>query len=276
MKKVKKIVKDFTIADLPVNRKELFFDILKTQWNSLLIIAFIMMLSFLPFIIYRYYNLLTINNIIVKKEETMLLQIKQAYFIYNSFNILTILFVGIVFSGLSRLYKKLAFNEGFFLIADFFKGIKENIKDFLILFLIYGIINFILESLAINYLISNSFLCYVFKIINYLIFIPILFICVCMSAIYNDSIFKKVSLSFIIYFKYLPKVILVSIICVLPLFLLLIPTTTIQLLLPIFYCLIYLPISYLLFVIVMNSIFDDEINKKSFPSLVKKGMYNKN
>ena len=41
MKKVKKNVKDFTTADLPVNRKELFFDILKTQWNSLLIIAFI-------------------------------------------------------------------------------------------------------------------------------------------------------------------------------------------------------------------------------------------
>ena len=136
MKKVKKNVKDFTTADLPVNRKELFFDILKTQWNSLLIIAFIMMICFLPFIIYRYYNLLTINNIIIKKEETMLSEIKQAYFIYNSFNILTILFIGIVFSGLSRLYKKLAFNEGFFLIADFFKGIKENIKDFLILFLI--------------------------------------------------------------------------------------------------------------------------------------------
>ena len=273
MKKRKKIVKDFTPSDLPSNRKELFFDILKNQWNSLLILAFIFLLIFVPFIIFRYYNLLSINNILSSNNEDIFYQIKIASLTSNAINILIILFVGIFFSGIARIYKKLAYNDGFFLGADYVKGLKENVKDFIVLFLIYGIINFILESLSINYLIENSFLYYVFKFLNYGVFLPILAISVCISSIYNDPVFKKLYLSVVIYFKHLPKIALVTLIALAPLFILLIPSTTIQLFVPMLYCLIYLPLAYLLFVIVMNHIFDKEINNKKFPHLVNKGMY---
>lgn len=275
MKKNKKVVKDFTLSDLPSNRKELYFDILKNQWRSLIILAFIILVIFVPFIIFRYYNLLSLNNILKENSETMFHQIKIASLTSNAINILLIMFVGIFFSGIARIYKKLAYNDGFFLGADFLKGIKENIKDFIVLFMLYGIVNFMLESLATNYLVDNSFLYYVFKILNYAMFVPVLVISVCISSIYNDPVLKKIILSFIIYFKYLPKILLTTIVALFPLLLLLIPSTTIQLFFPMGYCLIYLPLAYLLFVIVMNSIFDKEINNKKFPHLVNKGMYKK-
>ena len=64
MRKKKQVNKtDFLITDLPSNRGELFFDILKNQWRNILILSLIFLLLFLPLVIARYYNLIIINNI---------------------------------------------------------------------------------------------------------------------------------------------------------------------------------------------------------------------
>lgn len=277
MIKKKQNTEEFKISDLPKNRFELFFDIIKNQWNYLIILAFIVLIIFLPLIIYRYYNLVALQELLNSNIEELMFQIQISYMAYNAICIIFITFIGVLFSGIARIYKKLSFNEGFLFLPDFFKGIKENIKDFLILFLIYGIINFALESLSINYLISNnSFLYYLFKIINYIFFLPILFICVGLSSIYNDKIFKKISLSFVLYLKYLPKIVLIIALSVSPLLLLLISNSIIQLFVPMLYCFLIFPLAYLVIVLFMNYIFDKEINKKNFPSLVNKGMYKNN
>lgn len=264
---------DFLISDLPKNRVQLFFDILKNQWSSLLILSFTTLLVFMLLIISRYQNISIISNIISSDMENKNYHIQFAYFIHYAINIVIIIIIGIYLSGMMRVFKKMSYNEGFFLGADFFKGVKENIKEYLIIYTIYGILCFMVESLSINYLMADSMLYYLFKIINYGFLLPILLICSCLSTIYSDNIFKKIKISFLLYIKNFFKIIFALIIMICPLLSLIMGSTIVQLFVPIIYCLIYLPLSLLGFLIMMNGVFDKYINKENFPDLVNKGMY---
>lgn len=273
-KKVEVIKSDFLVTDLPSNRKELFFDIIKNQWRSLLVLALIITVIFIPIIILRYYNMVIITNMVNSSEkENVGNNVFNAYVGFNIINTFVIIMCGIIFGGVLRIYKKLSFNDGFFIGADFIKGIKENFKDCLIIFSVYAIANLILEILCVDFLLNNNYLYYFFKVVNYFIVLPIVLIWVSLSSIYNDKVFIKLKSAYKLYIRYLFKVLACYILLILPLFLLMVGNSYIQLFLPICYFLIYFPIVYLVFILLMNSIFDEQINKKNFPHLVGKGMY---
>ena len=273
-KKVNVIKSDFLVTDLPSNRKELFFDILKNQWRNLLLLSLIVMVILLPLVILRYYNMVIITNMLNSNNiENIRNNVFNSYVAYNVINSFLIVICGILFGGVLRIYKKLSYNDGFFLGADFLKGVKENFKDFVVIFSIYAVINFLLEILCVNFLLDNNYLYYFFKVINYLIICPIVLIWVSLSSIYSDKVIVKLKSSYKLYIRYLFKILLVFIILVLPLFFLFIGNSYIQLFLPIGYCLLYFPYAYLIFVLFMNYIFDEQINKKNFPDLVGKGMF---
>ena len=274
MRKKKQVNKtDFLVTDLPSNRRELFFDILKNQWRNLLILSLIFLILFLPLVISRYYNLIIINNIVNSGSDDIGALVFNSSFGYNFIVFIILIIVGIFYGGIARIYKKLAYNEGFFLGADFVKGIKENFKDYTFFFALYGILNLIIETLCINFLLENNYLYYFFKVINYATLLPIFGICLSLGSIYTDSVFKKIKVACQIYIKYLFKILLMVAIFILPLALLLINSTSIQLFVPLIYSILYFPLAYLVFVLVLNSIFDEVINKKNFPNLVGKGMY---
>lgn len=274
MRKKKQVNKnDFLVTDLPSNRKELFFDILKNQWRNLLILSLIFLLLFLPLVISRYYNLIIINDIINSGSDDAGALVFNFSIGYNFVVFIILIVVGIFYGGIARIYKKLAFNEGFFLGADFVKGIKENFKDFIFFFALYGFLNLIIETLCINFLLENNYLYYFFKVINYATLLPIFGICLSLGSIYTDSVFKKIKVACRIYIKYLFKILLMLAVFILPLALLLINSTSIQLFVPFVYTILYFPLAYLVFILLLNSIFDEVINKKNFPNLVGKGMY---
>lgn len=273
-KKVNVIKSDFLVTDLPSNRKELFFDILKNQWRNLLLLSLIVMVILLPLVILRYYNMVIITNMLNSNNiEDIRNNVFNSYVAYNVINSFLIVICGVLFGGVLRIYKKLSYNDGFFLGADFIKGVKENFKDFVVIFSVYAFINFLLEILCVNFLLDNNYLYYFFKVINYLIICPIVLIWVSLSSIYSDKVMVKLKSSYKLYIRYLFKILLVFIILVLPLFFLFIGNSYIQLFLPIGYSILYFPYAYLIFVLFMNYIFDEQINKKNFPDLVGKGMF---
>jgi hypothetical protein len=273
-KKVEVVKSDFLVTDLPSNRKELFIDILKNQWRNLILMSFIILVILLPIIILRYYNLVIVTNMINSNEvENIKNNIFNSYIGYSLINSFIIIITGILFGGVLRIYKKLSFNDGFFLVADFIKGIKENFKDFFVIFSFYAFFNLLLEVLCINFLLENNYLYYFFKVINYFILFPIILIWVSLSTIYSDNVMVKLKSAYRLYIRYLFKILLFFILLILPLFLLAISNSYVQLILPIVYSLIYFPYIYLIFILFMNHIFDEQINKKNFPDLVGKGMY---
>lgn len=274
MKKTNVNKKDFLASDLPKNRYELFFDILKNQWRSLLILAVIILLLFLPIILLRFFNLVMINSVIKNGDSTNLrAEVFNTFIGYSFINFIVVVAIGILFGGVARIYKKLAFNEGFFLGADFIRGVKENFKDFFWLFLTYGFLNMLLEILCMNYMLDNNYLYYFFKVLNYATLLPILGVSMTLCALYSDSFIVKINSSIRIYIKNLFKILLAVIIVFIPLALLFINSSIFQLFAPIVYSFIYFPFGYLIFVLTLNSLFDKDINEKNFPDLVGKGMY---
>jgi hypothetical protein len=184
--------------------------------------------------------------------------------------------MGLMFSGLSRILKRMVYNEGFFMGPDFVKGVKENGKEYLVLFLIFGVLSWIIElaGIQISMNLNSNIPMFLLDIIRYVFLCPILAISMAMSAIYTDKLSTKIFISSKLYFKYLHKILLVFVIMIFPLVvLILFGSPVIQLFYPMLYSLIYFPLAYIAFLLVCNSIFDKEINEKNFPHLVGKGMY---
>lgn len=267
---VKYSYKDYTLNDLPKSRMDLFKDIIKNNYSYILLLGLICLLSFLPYIINRYINLYTLS--VASIEENYFSVLKTSTITKDLIDILTFIICAIGLSGIIKVVNKFTYNEGFIFNLAFSKGIKDNIKDFIILFFIYSIIKLLLDYLGILYIEQNSFIYYLFKIILYLIITPILIISLKVSSTYSDSLLKKISVSIILFIKNLFYILFLYIILIAPLFILLINITYIQLFLPIVYSMFYFPIGIICFVNFINNVLDKEINKKNFENLVNKGL----
>ena len=264
---------DFLVSDLPNNHKDLFKDVLKNQWHNMMLIAFIVFVAVCPLIIHRYINMINISKIIAEGNLELYY---STMIVYSVVRIFLYLFVGLIFAGLARIYKKLAYNDGFFFGADFIKGVKENWKEFLLIYFMFGILAMLFDVSSIELAKNSIVWTYFLSATKYIIIVPVLAILMCLSCIYTDKLRKKIVVAFKLYIRFFPKLILALLAFAMPLSMLIIANTAIQLFIPMFYALIYLPIAYLGCVIFMNYIFDIAINEKNFPDLVGKGMWRPN
>ena len=266
---------DFKMSDLPKNRKELFFDIFKNQTRALIFLAMVAFLIVLPFILVRYYNLLSIDGIIESNLQDSEKQSRiQEMTLYTSLICLVLCILASIFSaGIFRIIKQLSFNEGFLFGPSFLKGIKENIKDFSVTFLIIGLVNLLVEMVTIRFAFSNSLIYYLLKAIFVLIIIPIILTSLVVCSIYSDKLIKKIFVSVTIFFKYLHLILLAYLIVVAPLLVMIIPNTFIQLFYPMIYAMLYLPFAIIIFYLFVNHCLDKLINQKSFPELYQKGLF---
>lgn len=271
----KKEKRDFFVSDLPNTRTKLFIDILKNQWNILIVCSIYFLLAFLPFILYRYHHLITISNLLSSNQtrEEMISSISQATFLYLLVSCFLFLWIGIFLAGLMRIYKRLSFQEGVFVGADFIQGVKENGKDFLFIVLFYDVLYFLVEYIAVSYMASNQLVYYLMKVIHYFLLLPLLFLSLYTSAMYQDKLIKKIYTSVIVYIRFLPKNLLFFTILLLPNVCLLFAKTSIQIFVPILYVISYLPIGFVLLTVMINGFYDQLINQYHFKDLVNKGLY---
>ena len=270
---------DYKISDLPRTYKSSFFDILKTRWDHLLILAIFVLIATLPLILFNYYNQIMITNISYDavngtiSEEDAIKQIQHNMFIFSLIEIPIFMFMAFIYSGLIRIIKKMIQREGYFIKYDFLQGIKENILHFLIYAFLYGAINVLLNFISYHYIISNQFLYYLFKILNYGIFIPLLFINLTLTSIYKEKISKKIMESIILYLRNFLILLLFFGIMEGSLALFIIPSTFMLLFGAMLYAFLIVPIYLLIVQHLMHYIFDNDINYKQFPSIYKKGLY---
>ncbi len=264
---------DFQISQLPRNRWQLFWDILKHNGSQMVVICLVFLLFMAPITIFRYYHLISVGGILSSGSENVNGEIQVAYLIYDLICIPIFLLMSLLLSGLSRIYKRMSFLDGYFLGADFFQGIKENWLDFLLLGLLYGILNLAMDYLGMCFLFSQSFVYYLMKILTYLFLLPWVLISGCASSIYSDPFLEKLFTSLVLYLKHFPRVLLSVLVLEAPMYFLPFSYPAVQLFLPLGYGLLYLPFAFLGFVLSTNHIFDKEINQFHFPELVNKGLY---
>ncbi len=107
--------KDFTKDDLPVDRKEQFFRILKEEWKLLLLLCFFLLLLFVPYLgvtIYGQYYL-SVHEDVDQFAYSMMFETIKAVSLILPFS---------AFGGLSKVYRRLYLGEGVLFWKDFFEG----------------------------------------------------------------------------------------------------------------------------------------------------------
>ena len=269
-KKPKYAEKDFLVSDLPRNRWRMFGDIVKNEWKTLLILGLVFLLLCLPLILSHYYYLVIVNRIATSENPEMQ-DIRTAALIYYAVNVGILLIVSVFFGGVQRIYKRLAFGQGFLFGGDFLEGIRENWKENLIRFLIHGLLEFAFGFLSLLVL-SKPIIAYALNGLLFGILRPAFLVGLFVGAIYSDPFGKKFFVGIVIFLKYLPHAILAYTLICWPSLLVLIGITFAKLFLPMILAFVSCPLGYLGATLLMNYVLDKAINAASFPTLVRKGL----
>jgi len=135
---------DFTVADLPQNRRQLFGEVLKVRWSGLFGVNLLYMVAWIPAIVWSFLNLMALFNLqsleagaapgdTVGLITTWLLVMVPCIAITGPFN-----------AGVTYVLRNWARDEHSFVLSDFKDALKANWKQALVISVIDGIMPFII------------------------------------------------------------------------------------------------------------------------------------
>ena len=261
--------KEFTSNDMPHNRLEVFFDILKNRLSTLLLLGFIIFIFSLPLILIDYLTNITLNNI--GSHDTEYFDVQLIIHSQNLLYILGFIILGIGLSGVFKIIRLLIWQEGIIFWADFKDGIKSNCKDFIITALIIGIFNFLFHYIYYDKELNQyAFLAIVVAII---FFLPTIIFTLGQTVIYNLNYLAKTKNSFLLAWRVWYTSVPVALLNGGVIFLLLIPNPTTYLILLITLPIIIAPLLILFNTLYTDTQFDNYINKGNFDEIIDKGIY---
>lgn len=262
---------------LPDNRFELLKDRLKTRFFDFMLVSLLTGLFLLPYVIW----IILVNNssFFVPKEDNYLL---VALFTYAPYIIFSMIFgLGVV--GALYYSKRLAFGEGANASKDFFYGIAKNIKPALIGFFIFGLFYFALCFGKVLVMFNPSFDPLIKGVLIGLMYVGFIIISMIVgfyltqSVLYVGKTSQLMSNSIKFTFGMFGWNLLISLITLLPLFIIeltsYLPASLflIQYIF-IFICvLFYFEFELFVFTIYSHSIFDLTIND-DYPEIYRKGL----
>ena len=276
MKKEERHITDEDVKQsLPRNRKEVFFDLLKTRKMTLFAFSCYTFMFFIPLAV----DLFIFNNLenyLISQGD---IQGTLTLIIYSMIIMLPCMVIGFLgFAGAFYTAKRMVWQEGISLAHDFFKGIKENWKHAVINGIIFGLVLFAL-IVGGTLLSMTSGLNPVVKgigigalILFFLVFGMVIALNFTQCVYYENSfsVTLKNSFSFLGLLNW--KILLVflfstGVVVTLGLFNLL--TLAIGLILFAFTNSVVI----ILYTLISHSAFDKYINKEHYPEMVNKGLY---
>lgn len=275
---------DYIESMLPKTRKEVFFDVLKLHFFDLLKIGFISVLFIFPLLFfitfkdqyviklnYELANASNENDIIKLKGELLYFKNITSFII-----MLCLIIYSIFFAGFTRVIRQYCWEENVYFKSDFKKGIKDNKKQMIILFLFIGII-YSLENYLYNYYVytNNALYNYLFIVticFTFFVIIPIFSYCIICIPIYDNKLLDNMKISMLLYVKNPFKTWKILLPSGILFFLNLIPNiyTHIIFLLLSF---LFIPYSLLAYSLHSYDILDKDLNTYKHQEIVNKGLY---
>jgi hypothetical protein len=143
-------------ASLPSNRWELFFDIFKGRFWKLVIVNLLILLFFLPLVALLFFRHVAVLNYgaivpfsqgfgvgyqsipsMVGYNESIILNVNMMIYLFLPIVVL-IAMVGV--SGGAYVIRNMVWTEGIFVSNDFWRGIKQNIRQLLLIGVIFSVV----------------------------------------------------------------------------------------------------------------------------------------
>ncbi len=132
---------DYTIENMPQNRRQLFGEVLKVRWSALFGVNLLYMIAWIPAIVWTVINALALLNL---PEGGTVDQMVSLVFTWLMIMIPCIAITGPFNAGVSYVLRNWARDEHSFVLSDFKDAVKGNWKQALVMSLIDGVMPFIL------------------------------------------------------------------------------------------------------------------------------------
>lgn len=277
--KTKTTKKEFTINDLPSNRKELFFDVLKNHYNVLVSLGLIAIAFLIPFLIVSVLGDNYSANIYASFNagEITIEEYKSIYnvssLIFSLIQCLTLSIFSIGMAGIMKVFKRLLFMEPLFFKEDFVLGIKDSWKTYLLTYFIFGL--FYAFSRFMNLVNASEFIKALPVGVLVVFVLPIFLLMNTNTTIYKNSFGKRIRVSTLLHVKNFFSNMLASLILLIPLLVLFINNLVIKYLIICAIVIFLFPIYILGYFDFSLSIYDKFINIHNYPEIYRKGLINK-
>ncbi len=276
-----KAKQDYTKAMLPINRREIFWDVVRLHWKKLLILGCVFFAFLLPLLILQWLQDLYMVRIQsqasgMNPEETQGLwyTAMMTRIILNFAGLPFWAVLGLGMAGFTRVIRQYAWMENVHTFADFIQGVRDNGKHMTMLGLLLGFV--CAMCINVHYMLpyGPEYLSWISLLqtgITLIFILPMGALCLTMIPVYANPLKKHLAFALLIYLKSPVKCLCVVLGCMLILVPMLIPILLahvaggflIGLLGP------YVLLAWTLY---SYDLFDIHINTQWFPHMVGKGI----
>lgn len=152
-------------ASLPSNRWELFWDILKGRFWKLVVLNLLVLVFFIPLFLLIFYRSAVMSGMganmpfaqgfgvgyqaplsLVGTEQQIAFNVNIVAYLFLP---IALMIAAIGVSGGAYVVRNMVWTEGIFVANDFWRGIRQNIKQMLLIALVYSIV-FYLSAIAVS------------------------------------------------------------------------------------------------------------------------------
>ena len=269
--KTKQSATEFEMNQLPHNRKQVFWDVIKLHWRMLLVLSFVLLIGLLPlltclFLRDQYALILTsrVNDGSMSPEDR-LATLKVAYLICAGACWLCLYIFAIAVCIVLRFIRQLIWYEPIFVKEDISTGLKNGYKGAAICATFAGII----------IVVSDNFFVQIIPVAIFIPFIALpLLLAFIQSTIYIGSFSQMIKNAIAMYIKEAPIVLLFGLLILSPLlFSIMEQFIIVKYIVVVVYIYLFEVAFIMMFSLGANHIFDKYINKEQFPQMYKKGLY---
>lgn len=271
----KEVKKDFNESNMPHNRIEVFKDIVFNRSSTLFSLGLMILLFSIPLILALLFSNMALSSLDLseysdEKYNEFLLLINTK----NLFSLIGIMVLSLGLSGAYKIIRMLIWQEGIFFINDFFKGIKQNFKGFLLTGFFIGLLNMVCQYLYYNFKITEY--AFMASMIVSIFFIPTVLFILNQSTIYNLKYKEKFKNALLISWRHfytsIPILLLNALFIIFPMF---INNTIAYMVIILMIPVIIGPLLILFDTLYTDTLLDKYINSIHFKEIYDKGIYRK-
>lgn len=272
MKKRKCAAEDYTEADFPATRKDVFCDSYREHFLLILRLGLLTLLLLLPAIIIICVRDIYILNVVGSLEDATTSDIDAVYYsanmLFGLFSVVAETLFAVLFAGVLQIVRQLLWNEPIFFGDDFKNGLKSNALRCGVLVFILALINYGCKMINVSWV--NTL---VYSIVLVVI-IPVAIWIVLFGLYYKPGVFASIQNAVIMYFKTFPVTVLLLICTVVPFWAVIafVPLLLVKYLVLIVLALFYIVPLVMCWVLYALHVFDIFINKENYPEIYRKGM----
>lgn len=269
---------DYTPSMLPHNRKEVFFDVIQLHWSRFLLYGIGFFLLSLPLHLLSLsetaavWDMAATAETISESLQARILAVKSATAFLK---IPCLLLLALGLAGFIRVIRQYAWMENVLFWKDFLSGIKNNGKQMLLLGLLAGLVYALSNyALHLSNTMEDAFMTVLLRLplgVSVLFALPTAAYTVVAVSVYKNRIGRQCYLGFALYVSNFWKTLLTLGCFIAPAALQLIPNWTVMLLGRVL-CSLLFPLILLAWTLFVFNQFDKNINAKTYPQLVNKGL----